>query len=113
MPEDTNALAGDVEITVENLRTLPAIGVLGDFASRMLEKYGKVTFVVGPKGNVIFANTAHVHIHPQAVADPGKCGWQLKRPVFGDGRPDFVVWHDEALWEVELLDEEKPEDPSG
>ena len=97
-----------VEMSRDNLETLGALEILASIAAAGLKHYGQATFVMRPDGGVAFANPAHVHIHPQAVEDIGDKPYRLVRPILGDGLPNYVVWKDGILWEVELTDQQEP-----
>lgn len=101
-----------VEMTRDNLETPGALELLAALAVAGLKNYGQVTFVMRPDGGVAFANPAHVHVHPQAVEDLGDKPYRLVKPILGDGRPNYVIWKDGILWEVEIVDEQ-PEAGSG
>jgi hypothetical protein len=100
------------DMTRENLETFGAAETLAAIAVAGLKQHGQVTFVMRPDGGVAFANPAHVHIHPQAVPDIAEGNFRYVRPILGDGRPNFVVWRDGILWEVELANDGIEEESS-
>lgn len=102
-----------VELTRDNLETQPAVEMLGAIAAGGLKEYGQATFVMRPDGGVAYANPAHVHIHPAAVPDIEDKPFRTVRPVIGTGRPEFVVWKNGILWEIEFLDDEFSKNPGG
>ncbi len=100
-----------VELNRSNLETQPAIEMLGAIAAGGLKEYGQATFVMRPDGGVAFANPAHVHIHPDAVPDIADRPFREVRPILGTGRPQYVVWKNGILWEIEFLDEDPEKYP--
>jgi len=111
MPEKKPIPQLDEEMNKDNIGTPAAMEMLGVVAAASLKNYGQATFVMRPDGGVAYANPAHVHVHPQAIEDLADRPYRLVRPILGDGRPNFVVWKDSILWEVELVDEQSEEKP--
>jgi hypothetical protein len=99
-----------VEITRENLETIPAIQQLGVLAVRALKDVGVITLLVRPDGRIAFANPMYVYIERQAVPDPALLDrpYRYVRPVVSDGKTRFVAWKAGRLWEIEYDDEEEP-----
>lgn len=106
MPDNEPLKNPNEDINRENLGTEGAVTTLGAIAAASLKTYGQATFVMRDDGGVAFANPAHVHVHPQAIEDMGDRPFRYKRPILGDGRPNFVAWKDGILWEVEFSDDD-------
>lgn len=99
------------EMTKENLDSPAAAEMLATIAVASLKQYGQVSFILRPDGGVAFANPVHVYFHPQSVEDLGGRPYRFVRPIVGAGKPNFVLWRDGILWEVEPEDGQLQDQP--
>jgi hypothetical protein len=110
MPEPNDE---GMEITRDNVESVPAIQELGVLAARALKDLGVITLVVRPDGKVSYANPLYVHVEAKALPDPAllERPFRYVRPVIGDGHARFVAWREGRLWEI-TFDDESVEGPA-
>ena len=111
MPESKKLEEPLREISQHDLRRQDVVYFLGLMASRSLESFGQVTFMMGSDNKVAMANPVHVYLDANAIieGDNQKLPpFQWIRPVLGQGKPQYVAWKNGELWEIVF---EEPYEP--